>query len=79
MGSGMSRAFDEGATSGGVDNSELVEVSQQPEEQRDDTSPSLATSREEDRDDFLEEPPLEDPEHAPLELTVGVTNPNLVE
>jgi len=69
MGSGIRSPFDpdgEGAMSGGVQgrdiSEEFVDVSQPPEEQREEMSPSLATaSREEDLEDFPEEPPLEVP------------------
>lgn len=40
---------------------EFVDVSQQPEEHREEISPSRAMSREEEREDFPEEPPLDDP------------------
>jgi len=42
---------------------ELVDVSQQPDEQRDETSPSRARSRDEDREDL----PFEDREDLPEE------------
>eukprot|EP00443_Scrippsiella_acuminata_P099565 CAMPEP_0115718480 /NCGR_PEP_ID=MMETSP0272-20121206/77448_1 /TAXON_ID=71861 /ORGANISM="Scrippsiella trochoidea, Strain CCMP3099" /LENGTH=114 /DNA_ID=CAMNT_0003161001 /DNA_START=429 /DNA_END=770 /DNA_ORIENTATION=+ len=63
MGSGMSNPFDpegEGAMSGGVrgreGSEEFVEVSQPPDEQRDDMSPSRpSASRDELREDLPEE------------------------
>lgn len=52
-------------TSGGVRGldatEEFVLVSQQPDEQRDEMSPSLAMSREDDLEDFPEEPPRDEP------------------
>mmetsp|Transcript_9570 Transcript_9570/g.17481 ORF Transcript_9570/g.17481 Transcript_9570/m.17481 type:complete len:152 (+) Transcript_9570:475-930(+) len=80
-GSGIKRAFDplgDGATSGGVRgrdcSEEFVDVSQQPEEHRDEISPSYALSREEDREDLPEEPPLDEPsreEPGPLTCPTG--------
>lgn len=86
MGSGISRAFDpegEGATSGGVrgreGSEEFVEVSQPPEEGREEMSPSRATgSLEDDRDDFPEEPPREEPpleEHAAVDRVALLSCP----
>lgn len=48
---------------GGLDcPEEFVELSQPPDEHRDDISPSLArASRDEDLDDLPEEPPLDEP------------------
>jgi len=40
---------------------ELVDVSQQPEEHREEISPSRAMSREDDREDFPEDAPREEP------------------
>lgn len=81
IGSGIRRAFDplgDGATSGGVRgrdcSDEFVDVSQQPEEHREEISPSYALSREEDLEDLPEEPPLEDPsreEPGPLTCPTG--------
>lgn len=73
----MSNALDpegDGAMSGGVrgreGSDEFVEVSQPPEEQREEISPSLArASRDEDREDLPEEPPRDDP---PLEEQAAV-------
>eukprot|EP00442_Polarella_glacialis_P039391 CAMPEP_0115144276 /NCGR_PEP_ID=MMETSP0227-20121206/61362_1 /TAXON_ID=89957 /ORGANISM="Polarella glacialis, Strain CCMP 1383" /LENGTH=177 /DNA_ID=CAMNT_0002553449 /DNA_START=391 /DNA_END=924 /DNA_ORIENTATION=- len=67
IGSGIKRPFDstsDGATSVGVlgldGAEEFVDVSQHPEEHREEMSPSLAMSRDDDRDDLPEEPPLDD-------------------
>merc|ERR1719401_926358 len=46
---------------------EFVEVSHAPDEQREDMSPSRATSREDDLEDFPDERPLEEPE-PPLDV-----------
>lgn len=40
---------------------ELVDVSQQPDERREEISPSRAMSREDDREDFPEDAPREEP------------------
>jgi len=68
MGSGIRRPFDskgDGIASVGVrgrdGSEEFVDVSQQPEEHREEMSPSLAMSTEDDRDVFPEDPPREEP------------------
>lgn len=54
---------------------EFVDVSQQPEEHRDEMSPSRAMSRDEDLDDLPEEPPLDDPPREDAEAPPPAATP----